>query len=116
MTESSPATAEPVKAAKPSSPALFRFGASYIVGFFFGWICRKSVKVGMLAAGAAAVAITVAKQTGLIELDWAALQAHISQSLSWLHGELGGVKHFVMGYIPSTAAGCIGIFMGARHG
>lgn len=115
LTESSPAKAEAAKVAKPSSPALFRFGASYIAGFFFGWICRKSIKFGMLAAGAAAVAITVAKQIGLIELDWAALQAHISQSLAWLHGELGALKHFLMGYIPSTAAGCVGIFMGARH-
>ncbi len=115
LTESAPAKAESVKAAKPMSPALFRFGASYITGFFFGWACRKSIKVGMLAAGAVLVAITVAKQTGLIELDWAALQAHVSQSLAWLHGELGAVKHFLMGYIPSTAAACVGIFMGARH-
>jgi len=51
----------------------------------------------------------------LIELDWAGLQGHISQSLAWLHGELGAVKHFLLGYIPSAAAGCVGIFMGARY-
>ena len=113
--ESAQAKAEPVKVAKPKSPALFRFGASYIIGFFFGWTCRKSIKIAMLVAGAAVLAITVAKQTGIIELDWAGLQAHISQSLAWLHGELGAVKHFLLGYIPSATAGCIGIFMGARH-
>ena len=115
LTESAPAKTEAVKAAKPRSPALFRFGASYIAGFFFGWMSRKSIKLGLLAAGAAAVAITVAKQTGFIDLDWAGLQGHISQSLAWLHGELGALKHFFLGYIPSTAAGCVGIFMGARH-
>ncbi len=113
--ESSPAKAASSRAAKPKSPALFRFGASYIAGFIFGWICRKSIKLGMVAAGAAAAAITVAKQTGLIELDWASLQAHISQSLGWLHGELGAARHFLTGYLPSAAAGGVGIFMGARH-
>ena len=115
LTESSPAKAESVQAAKPKAPALFRFGASYIVGFFFGWVCRKSLKFGMLAAGAAAEAIAVAKQMGLIYLDWAGLQGHISQSLAWLHGDLGAIKHFLMGYIPSAVAGCVGMFMGARH-
>jgi uncharacterized membrane protein (Fun14 family) len=115
LAESSPAKAASSTAAKPKSPALFRFGASYIAGFFFGWLCRKSIKFGMIAAGAAAAAITVAKQTGLIELDWAALQAHISHSLAWLHGELGAARHFLTGYLPSAAAGCVGIFMGARH-
>jgi uncharacterized membrane protein (Fun14 family) len=115
LAESSPAKAQSVAAAKPTSPALFRFGASYIAGFVFGWICRKSIKFGLMAAGAAAIVITVAKQTGFIDLDWASLQAHISQSLAWLHGELGAVRHFITGYLPSAAAGCVGIFMGARH-
>jgi uncharacterized membrane protein (Fun14 family) len=112
---SSPAKGEASTVAKPTSPALFRFGATYIAGFFFGWICRKSIKFGLMATGAAAVAITVAKGTGLIVLDWASLQAHISQSLAWLHGELGAAKHFLTGYLPSTAACCVGIFMGARY-
>jgi uncharacterized membrane protein (Fun14 family) len=115
LAESSPAKAAASTAAKPTSPALFRFGASYIAGFFFGWLCRKSIKFGLMAAGAAAVVITMAKQTGLVDLDWASLQAHISQSLAWLHGELGAVKHFLTGYLPSAAACCVGIFMGARH-
>ncbi len=116
LTESSPGKAGPSTAAKPTSPAFFRFGVSYIAGFFFGWICRKSLRIGLIAAGAAAVAITVAKHAGLIDLDWPSLQAHVSQSLAWLHGELGAAKTFLTGYLPSVAAGCVGIFMGARRG
>jgi uncharacterized membrane protein (Fun14 family) len=112
---SSPVKAGSITAAKPKSPALFRFGASYIADFFFGWLCRKSIRFGVAVAGAAAAAIAVAKQTGLIELDWASLQAHISQSLAWLHGELCALKHFLTGYLPSAAAGCFGIIMGARR-
>ncbi len=116
LAQSYPANTESAQAAKPKSPALFRFGASYIAGFLFGWIFRKSIKFGLVLAGVATAAILVARQTGWIELDWAALQAHVSQSLAWLHGELGALKHFFLGYSPSTAAGCVGIFMGARHG
>ncbi len=116
LAESSPAQAGSSTAAKPKSPALFRFGVSYIAGFFFGWLCRKSIKVGLIAAGAAAAAIAVARHTGFIDLDWASLQAHVTQSLAWLHGELGAIKHLLTGYLPSAAAGCVGIFMGARRG
>ena len=67
-----------------------------------------------LAAAALAV-ITVGKHIGLIDLDWAGLQAHVTQSLGWVTGELGALKHFVTGYLPSAGAVGIGIFMGARR-
>ncbi len=107
-TKEAPATA--------TSPALFRFGASYLAGFFLGWFCRKSIKMGLLLAGAAAIIVFFLQSTGKVNLDWSAIQAHISQSLAWLHGELGALKHFVTGYLPSTGAAVVGIFMGARRG
>ena len=102
--------------ATSASPALFRFGASYVAGFFLGWFCRKSLKVALLLGGAAAIVLFFLQRTGKIDLEWSAIQAHLSQSLAWLHGELGALKHLVTGYLPSTGAALVGIFMGARHG
>ncbi len=110
----SPTGAPP--ALQPTSPVLFRLGISYIGGFFLGWFCRKSFKTAMLLAGAAVVIIVVANHMGLMNLDWAALQEHVGQSLAWLKGEFGAIKQFVTGYLPSGAAGLVGLFMGLRRG
>ncbi len=113
----SPTAATPAEPpAQTASPAVFRFGASYLAGFFLGWFCRKSFKMALLLAGAATILLIFLQHTGKINLDWASIQAHISQSLAWLHGELGALKHFVTGYLPSTGAGLVGIFMGLRRG
>jgi uncharacterized membrane protein (Fun14 family) len=105
--------------ARPSAgaraPALFRLGVSYLGGFFLGWLCRKSLKLAMLAGGAAVALLALARHTGLIDLDWAGVQAHVSQSLAWTKGEIGAVRHFLTGYLPSSAAAVVGLFMGARH-
>jgi uncharacterized membrane protein (Fun14 family) len=103
-------------AVESKSPVLFRLGASYIAGFFFGWACRKSLRLAMLVAGAALAVIATAKCTGMLDLNWSSLQSNISQSLAWLRGGLGAARHFLTGYLPSTAAACLGIFMGARRG
>ena len=66
-------------------------------------------------AATVVVVITVGKHSGVIDLDWAGLQANVTQSLGWLTGELGALKHFLTGYLPSAAATGIGIFMGARR-
>ena len=102
-------------ALKPSSPALFRLGAGYLGGFFFGWLLRRSLKMALALATTALVVIALGKHSGLIDLDWAGLQAHVTQSLEWVTGELGALKHFLTGYLPSAVATGIGIFMGARR-
>ncbi len=115
FSETTTGTTAEAPSASPS-PALFRFGASYLGGFFLGWFCRKSMKMGLLLGGAAAIVLFILQRSGKIDLDWQALQVHISQSLAWLHGELGALKTLVTGYLPSTGAALVGIFMGFRHG
>jgi len=80
-----------------------------------GWLFRKSLKLALLAAGAVALAVAAGKYFGLFNLDWAAVEAHTTQSLSWLKGELGDFKDFLTGYLPSAAMAFVGMFMGARH-
>lgn len=116
LSESSSAGAAAEAPASSASPAVFRFGASYLAGFFLGWFCRKSLKMGLLLGGAVMIVIFFLQHSGKIDLDWATIQDHVSQSLAWLHGELGALKHFVTGYLPSTGAGVVGIIMGVRRG
>jgi uncharacterized membrane protein (Fun14 family) len=98
------------------APLLFRLPISYIVGFLAGWLCRKSLKWGILAAGTAVAVIAIAQHTGLVQLDWAGLQEQVTQSLGWFRATVSTVRHFLTGYLPSATAAVIGVFLGARHG
>lgn len=116
LSDASPTPGKSNPALVPTSPAVFRFGASYIGGFFIGWLARKSLKLALLAGGAATLAIATAKYTGLIDLDWAGIEAHVSHSLAWARDGIGAAKSFLTGYLPSAAAGFLGLYKGARRG
>src|SRR4249919_1162050 len=60
------------------SPALFRFGVSYIGGFFIGWMFRRFVKIAVVIAGAAIALLAALKNMGWVNLDWATLEGMIS--------------------------------------
>ena len=65
-------------------------------------------------AGLILGAVALLKSTGWISLDWASIETHVSQSLSWLNGEAEGVKHLLTGYLPSAGAGGAGVYFGFR--
>ena len=98
----------------PTSPALFRFGASFAGGFFVGFAFRRFLKFTLLVSGAVLAGIAVLKGTGLIHLDWASFEAHIRDSLAWSHDRAAALKTFLTGYLPSAFAGGLGLFKGLR--
>ena len=100
---------------KPSAPATFRFGASYVGGFFLGWTFRRFLKLTLLLSGMAIALIALGKKFGWFELDWAALESHVRHSLAWLQGEAGAFKQFITGYLPSAGAAGVGAFLGFRR-
>lgn len=99
----------------PSAPATFRFGASYLGGFFLGWTLRRFLKLTLVLSGAAFVLIALARKFGWFEVDWAAVEGHVRHSLAWLQGEAGAFKEFITGYLPSAGAAGVGMFLGFRR-
>lgn len=100
---------------RTSAPATFRFGASYVGGFFLGWTFRRFLKRTLLLSGAAIVLIALGKKLGWLELDGAAMEGHVRHSLAWLQGEAGAFKQFLTGYLPSAGAAGVGAFLGFRR-
>jgi uncharacterized membrane protein (Fun14 family) len=96
------------------SPALFRFGLSYIAGFFLGYGLRRFVKITLLMGLLAMAAVFAMRQFGWVELDWSNMQSHVSESFGWLKGQAEALKVFVTGYVPSAVAAGVGVFLGAR--
>jgi uncharacterized membrane protein (Fun14 family) len=100
---------------KLSAPATFRFGASYVGGFFLGWTFRRFLKVTLLLSGATFVLIALGKKLGWWELDWVAMEGQVRHSLAWVQGEAGAFKQFLTGYLPSAGAAGVGAFLGFRR-
>ena len=96
------------------SPALFRFGLSYIAGFFLGYGLRRFVKLTIILSLVAFAAIFFMRKAGWIDLDWSSVESHLSDSFAWLKGQAEALKVFLTGYVPSAAAAGVGIFFGAR--
>lgn len=93
---------------------MFRFGLSYIAGFFLGYGLRRFVKLTVLLSLAAVVAVFLMSKAGWIDLDWNSIETHLSDSFGWLTGQAEALKVFVTGYVPSAAAAGVGLVLGAR--
>lgn len=96
------------------TPSVFRFGMSYIAGFFVGYGLKRFLKVTVLVLAVLVILFFVLHQTGTLQLDWTTLQAHATESLGWLTGQAEALKSFLAGYVPSAAAGGVGVLLGMR--
>lgn len=96
------------------APALVRLGPSFMAGFFLAWAVRKSIKMIVLAAGAAALLFVVLRQVHLAEVDWSTVESHVSEGLEWTKAHADEWSGTVKSYIPSGGAAAIGMFFGAR--
>jgi len=97
-----------------TSPAVVGIGGSYLGGFFIGWAFRRFLKMAALFAGGLRTCIAVLEDTGWINLDWTAVETHISHVIAAAHQGAEGLKHILSGYLPSTGAGAVGMFFGFR--
>lgn len=98
----------------PTSPALFRFGASFLGGFAIGFACRRFLKAVAWAAAVVLGGIALIKVTGLMGWDWAVMEGRVRESLTWTHSGVESLKALLTGYLPSAVAGFLGIFKGLR--
>lgn len=96
------------------SPALARGGASFMGGFLIGWAIRRTVKLAAIVAGLLLTLLAAVKMTGIVDLDWTAIEVNISHSLAWAQGKAEGFKEVLTGYLPSAGAGGAGTFLGFR--
>ena len=114
FTESSEAPEARTIRSLQGSPALFRFGLSYIAGFFLGYGLRRCLKLTLGIAVLFCGVVLVLQQVGWVELDWTGIESQLSHSFGWLKGQAEALKQFVTGYVPSAGAAAVGLFFGAR--
>lgn len=98
-----------------SAPATFRFGLSFVVGFFVAWVFRRVIKLTLLVAGGIAVLLIVLKQTGVVDLNFDAVQEQVNHGVEVAQQNASRAKDFILGYLPSGASAATGLFFGARR-
>ena len=97
-----------------TSPAAAQIGASYLGGFLIGWAFRRFLRIAAMLVAIVLACMAAMKATGWIDVDWNALEAQITGTIQWLHGEAQGFKNVVTGFLPSAGAAGAGSFFGFR--
>lgn len=97
-----------------TSPAVAQIGGSYLGGFLIGWAFRRFLRIAAMLVAVALGCMAAMKATGWIDVDWSALEAQVSRTIQWLHGEAEGFKNIVTGFLPSAGAAGAGSFFGFR--
>jgi uncharacterized membrane protein (Fun14 family) len=97
-----------------TSPAVAQIGGSYLGGFLIGWAFRRFLRIAAMLVAAVLACMAAMKATGWIDVDWSALEAQISRTVQWLHGEAEGFKNVLSGFLPSAGAAGAGSFFGFR--
>lgn len=97
------------------SPALARFGGSYLAGFFIGWAFRRFVKLVVVIGAFTLAGMALMKNVGWLTTDWDELQRHSTHNLAAIQHGAEGVKQFLTGYLPSAGAAAAGVFFGIQE-
>ncbi len=103
------------RSSESHAPLVFRFGISYLAGYFLGWASRRFLRATMIISGGIILLLVLAKKLGWVDLDWSAIEGHARHTLTWAHRETGAVRHFVTGYLPSAGMAGVGVFLGFRR-
>lgn len=86
------------------SPAVFRLGFSFFLGFAIAYALRAFVKVSLVAIGLFALLLFGMQYAGLVEVRWAAIGDRYDSAAAWFEGQFASFRAFVLGYLPSAAA------------
>ena len=97
-----------------TSPAVAQIGGSYLGGFVIGWAFRRFLRLAAMLVAIVLACVAAMKATGWIDVDWSQLEAQISRTVQWLHGEAEGLKNVLTGFLPSAGAAGAGTFFGFR--
>lgn len=96
------------------SPAVFRLGFSFVVGFAIAYALRTFVKISIVAIGIFALALFGLQYAGVIDVNWDAMGGHFDSAKGYLAAQTASFKDFITGSLPSAASATAGLVVGFR--
>lgn len=98
------------------SPAIFRLGFSFFIGFCIGYAVRTFLKLSMLAIGLLALALFGLQYAGIVDVDWQAASGHYDSIAEWIRAQTSSFTAFIQGHLPSAGLAAFGLIAGFRRG
>ncbi|MCA9295173.1 MAG: hypothetical protein KC983_01625 [Phycisphaerales bacterium] len=97
------------------SPALFKLGFSFFVGFCIGYAVRTFVKISIVAIGFILLVLFGLQYFGIVDVDWSAAEGHYATAMDWLKNETASFTTFIKGTLPSATSVMAGLVFGFRR-
>ena len=104
--------------AEPStnwSPAVFKVGFSFFVGFTIAYALRSFLKLALLSFGFMFLVLFGLQYAGMIEIKWALMERQYDGAASWLGEQTRSFAAFISGALPSAGAATTGLAAGFRR-
>lgn len=98
------------------SPALFKTGFSFFMGFALAFAIRSFVRISLVAVGLMGLLLFGLEYMGLVTVEWGMMAERWDGLLAWLSPQLTSFQGFVTGQLPSAAAATAGLVTGWRRG
>ncbi len=96
------------------SPAVFRLGFSFVVGFAIAYAARTFLRISLVAAGVFLLMLLGLEYAGIISVNWDTMQDHYQSLLASARESLGSFRTFITGRLPSAGAALAGLVVGFR--
>jgi uncharacterized membrane protein (Fun14 family) len=98
------------------SPALFKTGFSFFMGFALAFAVRSFVRISLVAIGLMGLLLFGLEYMGLVTVEWGVMADRWDGLLAWLRPQLTSFQGFITGQLPSAAAATAGLVTGWRRG
>ncbi len=98
------------------SPALFKLGFSFFVGFAVAFALRTFVKISIIAIGMFLLVHFALEYYGFIEVNWDVFGEKYDSIADWIGRQTGSFREFVTGSLPSAGSAAAGLVIGFRKG
>jgi uncharacterized membrane protein (Fun14 family) len=98
-----------------TAPAVARFGLCFMAAAAIGFVLRKVIKATLWIAATIGILIALAKWTGLIHLDWLAIERSTAAAMQETRDFAQRTADVALGYLPSGAASMLGLWRGSKR-
>lgn len=94
-------------------PGYVHWSASYVGGFFLGWLFRRFLRLAVAMTALVIMALGAGKYVGW---DSSATEEKFRSGAAWVEREADEARDYLTGLLPSTAAAGVGGWLGFRRG
>ena len=91
------------------SPAIFRLGFAFFVGFALGYALKTFMKIVIIIAGVLLFTLLGLEHMEWISVNWDEVRGGYDSAAGWAQGQFASFGDFVKGAVPSTASAIAGL-------